>query len=154
MYGIQYQLREGRIGDFILMGGWNDDGSAMTGPTLRIRAQKVEDGYYQYRESATEILASDQVDDNQRIRQIHWSGHDPGWINLKGYRGRADLERPVGEWNTVEIIVRSDTIVYKINGTVINVGTAPSVTNGKILIQSEYSEIYFRRLDLVPLVPD
>ena len=38
-----------------------------------------------------------------------------------------------------------------VNGTVVNQGQGSSLTEGKILIQSEGAEIYFRRIELRPL---
>ena len=40
---------------------------------------------------------------------------------------------------------------YFVNGKLVNEGTDSSFTEGKIMIQSEGAEIYFRRLDLEPL---
>ena len=151
MYGIQYQIREGRVGDFILMGGWKSDGTPMAGPEITIRAVEDRNGDYRYHWNGEPVRATDQRDQQDRVRQVHWYGHDPDWINLKGYRGNGDLERPYGEWNRVEIIARPDSVIYKLNGAVVNVGADPSVTAGRILLQSEFAEIYYRRLDLMPL---
>lgn len=151
MYGIQYQMREGRIGDIIMMGGWNKDGSVKEGPTMTVNADQNENGRYQYHWGADPITASDTRNDPQRIRQVHWYGADPDWANVKGYRGGGDLEKEYGGWNRVEIIAGPDSLIYKLNGTVVNIGTEPSVKEGKILIQSEYSEIYIRKLELQPL---
>ena len=37
---------------------------------------------------------------------------------------------------------------YFVNGKLVNSGTDASLTDGKIMIQSEGAEIYFRRVDL------
>lgn len=70
-------------------------------------------------------------------------------------RGRApktkDGEKPKGEWNTIEIICQGGNITNKINGQVVNEGTDASVTKGKILLQSEGAEIYYRNVKLQPL---
>ncbi len=151
MYGIQYQIREGRVGDFILMGGWNPDGMVKPGPELTVRTVQGPEGDHRYHWNGDAIRMSDQRTNPDRIRQVHWYGYDSNWINLIGYRGRGDLERPPGAWNRAEIIAGQDSIVFKLNGAVINVGTDPSVTSGKILLQSEYAEIFYRRLELRPL---
>ena len=38
-----------------------------------------------------------------------------------------------------------------VNGEVVNEGTSASVTKGKILLQSEGAEIFFRKVELRPL---
>ena len=63
----------------------------------------------------------------------------------------SDHEKPLGEWNTVEVICRGDTIIAKVNGVEVNRGTHASVTKGKITLQSEGAEIFFRNVELTPL---
>jgi len=59
-----------------------------------------------------------------------------------------DGERPYGEWNTVEIISYNGKAVQIVNGIVVNVGEEASVKNGRILLQSEYAEIYYRNVKI------
>ncbi len=63
-----------------------------------------------------------------------------------------DAEKPTGEWNTVEVICEADTITNLINGVVVNRGTKASVTKGRILLQSEGAEVFYRNVELTPLV--
>jgi len=62
-----------------------------------------------------------------------------------------DLEKPNGEWNTVEVICEGDAITNIVNGEVVNKGTGASVRRGRILLQSEGAEIFFRKVELRPL---
>src|SRR5215203_198177 len=55
-----------------------------------------------------------------------------------------DAERSYGEWNTVEIISYKGKCVHIVNGVIVNVGEEASVKEGRILLQSEYAEIYYR----------
>ena len=55
-----------------------------------------------------------------------------------------DAEKSYGEWNTVEIISYNGKCVHIVNGVIVNVGEEASVKEGKILLQSEYAEIYYR----------
>jgi hypothetical protein len=64
---------------------------------------------------------------------------------------KKDAEKPTGEWNTVEVVCDGDKITNIINGVVVNEGTGASVTRGRILLQSEGAEIFFRKVELVPL---
>ena len=60
-------------------------------------------------------------------------------------------ERPVGEWNTYEIICKDDWIVVCVNGILQNVATKCSATSGKICLQSEGTPVEFRNIYLEPL---
>jgi len=62
-----------------------------------------------------------------------------------------DAEKPTGQWNTIEIIADGSTCTHIINGVLVNKGTDASLQKGKIFLQSEGAEIYFRRVDLYPL---
>lgn len=60
-------------------------------------------------------------------------------------------ELPVGEWNTLEVICRGNTIEVYINGTMQNKGTGLTVTQGNIGLQSEGKDIEFRNVYLTRL---
>lgn len=64
---------------------------------------------------------------------------------------KKDAEKPNGEWNTVEVVCDGDKITNIVNGEVVNEGHASSVTKGKILLQSEGAEVFFRNVKLKPL---
>ena len=60
-------------------------------------------------------------------------------------------ELPVGEWNTMEVICRGNTIEVFINGTLQNKGTGLTITKGSICLQSEGKDIEFRNVFLTKL---
>ncbi len=62
-----------------------------------------------------------------------------------------DAEKPNGEWNTLEIISYHGKCVHIVNGVVVNVGEDASVKEGRILLQSEFAEVYYRNVKLRPL---
>jgi Domain of Unknown Function (DUF1080) len=64
---------------------------------------------------------------------------------------KADGERSSGEWNRVEVIASNGKIIYIVNGKVVNEGEYPSLTEGKIIIQSEGAEIYYPKIEIVEL---
>jgi hypothetical protein len=76
-------------------------------------------------------------------------------VNGKVETGRVvksrDGEKPTGQWNTVEVICDGDSITNIVNGVTTNHGTKASVTRGKIVLQSEGAEIFFRKVELTPL---
>lgn len=59
-------------------------------------------------------------------------------------------EKPIGEWNRMEITCKGDTIRVKVNGELVNEATDCSVTKGAICLQSEGSPIEFRNIELTP----
>ena len=63
----------------------------------------------------------------------------------------ADLAKPVGEWNTCRIVSLNGTITVEINGTRAGEITGAIPATGKIALQSEGSEVHFRRLKIRPV---
>jgi hypothetical protein len=60
-------------------------------------------------------------------------------------------EKPIGEWNKMEITCQKDQITVKVNGTLVNHATNCSVTGGAICLQSEGTEVHFRNITLQPI---
>ena len=55
-----------------------------------------------------------------------------------------DSEKPIREWNEMEITCRGDEIIVKVNGDLVNHAYNCSVTQGAICLQSEGTPIEFR----------
>lgn len=64
---------------------------------------------------------------------------------------KKDGEKPTGQWNRVEVIVNKGKITYIVNGVVVNNAESPSLSKGKILIQSEGAEIFYRKIEIAEL---
>jgi len=64
---------------------------------------------------------------------------------------KLDAEKPTGQWNTVEVISYNGKCIHIVNGVVVNAGDKASITNGRILLQSEYSEVYYRNAKIKQL---
>ncbi len=60
-------------------------------------------------------------------------------------------EKPLGEWNTMIITCKDDTITVEVNGTEVNRGSKATATKGKIALQAEGTEVEFRKVELEPL---
>ncbi len=60
-------------------------------------------------------------------------------------------EKPLGEWNTMEIVCKGDEVIVHVNGTLVNHGSKSTATSGKIALQAEGSEVEFRKVELTPL---
>jgi len=61
-------------------------------------------------------------------------------------------EKPAGEWNTMEVICKSNTIEVSVNGLLQNKATGISDSKGHICLQSEGKNIEFRNVFLT-LIP-
>jgi len=69
----------------------------------------------------------------------------------------------LGEWNTVEVLPQGDRAAHIVNGRTVNVATSLqqpdpqnpgqfiSLTRGKIAIEIEFAEIWFRRIEVKSL---
>ena len=61
---------------------------------------------------------------------------------------KADGEKPHGNWNTVEVLSFDGKCVHIVNGVVVNTGENSSLRQGRILLQSEYAEIYYKNIQI------
>jgi hypothetical protein len=60
-------------------------------------------------------------------------------------------ENPVGEWNVMVIECMGDEVKVWVNGDLVNYGYNCTATKGQIAVQSEGSEVEFRKLELTPI---
>jgi hypothetical protein len=60
-------------------------------------------------------------------------------------------ERPLGEWNRMEIEAVGRSITVWVNGTLVNHGSDATADHGPIAIQSEGSAVEFRKVVLTPV---
>ena len=142
MRSVEAQVIEGGVGDFILVAGFDAEGRKVL-PRMTARAGTDRDGepVFDPKGQAREFESG----------RINWFGRDPDWEDRLGFRGRQDVESPSGEWTRLEVIADGDRVTNMVNGTVVNEGSRSSLTEGRIIIQSEGAEIFFRRIDVEPL---
>ncbi len=129
MKSIEFQVNEKEVGDLYTVDTvWVD-----------VPAVKDSTGEYHYRKGAP-IVTFD--------------------YNLQHCAHDADYEKPWGEWNTLEIYNVNGRSVHVVNGKVNNRlenfrylvnGKEVPLTKGKIQIQSEGSEVYYRDITLTPI---
>src|SRR6185436_10643917 len=60
-------------------------------------------------------------------------------------------EKPLGQWNAMVVEARGRTLKVWINGALVNEGFNATVSEGRIALQAEGTEVEFRRVDLMPL---
>lgn len=140
MHSIECNVIEGGTGDFIVVGNKTNDFMLIC-PV----ATETQNGSYIYQPGGDPVTINSG--------RINWFARDPGWKDIKGFRGKNDVEKPVGEWNKLECIIRNSEIYIYLNGVLVNYAIYSKPSTGRIQIQAEGAEIFYRRVDLTPL-PD
>jgi hypothetical protein len=142
MAGIEAQIIEGGVGDFIVVPGVNTDGSPIR-CALSAETTTDRDGEIVWKAGGQKRTLNGG--------RINWYGRDPDWADKIGFRGREDVESPGKKWTRLEVICDGNRITQIVNGVVVNKGFDASPAAGKILVQSEFAEVFYRRLELWPL---
>ena len=62
-------------------------------------------------------------------------------------------EKPVGQWNKMEIVAKGNTLTVYVNGVLVNKATNLTQSKGAISLQSEGAPAMFRNIYLEPLKP-
>jgi len=145
MASIECQLAQGCEGDLIVIRGEGADGETIP-VTLTSDTRTASDGRTRWQRGGTPTSYSG--------KQFWWSDHEPGFRELLDTRGKDDNASPLGEWTLVECICRGDRITIKINGTTVNECYGVYPTAGRILLENEQNEIFFRNLEIRPLDHD
>ena len=60
-------------------------------------------------------------------------------------------EKPLGEWNILEIECPGREVKVRVNGNLVNHGTNCTTAKGQIALQAEGAEVEFRKVELSPL---
>ena len=138
MHSIECQLIEGGTGDMLVVG----DGTTSFSLTAPVEQEK-QDGSFVFRPEGNPATINGG--------RINWWGRDPGWKDIKGFRGAKDLEKPLGQWNKLLVIVQGNEITIYLNGTLANHAINVRPQKGRLQVQSEGAEIFLRRIDLTPI---
>ncbi len=141
---VEYEIMQGRTGDIILVSGYERGSTDPILPRLTMQAQP-EDRYWDPKGEPREFVS--------RKGHLHWYGRDREWKDVIDFYGDQEVEKPTGEWNHVEAVMKDGDLVYYLNGVKVMEGTKGSLTEGRLLFQSEGAEIFFRKIELHPLAP-
>ena len=124
---VEYQVQEGDMGDLFMLAG--------TGGNVRIRELPVVEKY-----------------DPKGI----WDPTQPS-IRIGRVKRSEHFEKPLGEWNTLEVYAFGNQSLHLVNGhvvmaiTKIRAGGETPLTKGKIQIQSEGAEAYYKDFKIEPI---
>lgn len=90
--------------------------------------------------------------ENRRPRNIPEQPFGGGLNDARRILNLTDgSEKPLGEWNTMQIECKGDEIKVLVNGTLVNHGHKSTTRSGKIALQAEGTEVEFRKVVLTPL---
>jgi hypothetical protein len=137
MESQECQIIEGGCGDLLMVGGVGK-------PSLTCETRVGPDKQFYFEKGGEPVT--------RNSGRYNWWGRDPNWKDVLGFRGSRDLEKPLGEWNRIEVICDGDSITNIVNGYVVNIGTKSSLTKGKLTFQTEGAEIFFRKIEIRPLI--
>lgn len=142
MASIECQIIEGGTGDILVLSPKLADGTQLTTSlACEFTLDRDKEKIWKKGEPRQVVTSG----------RINWEKRDVDWADKKGFRGRDDVEKPVGEWNRLEVIAKGDTLQYFLNGKLVNEGFAAKPSSGKVLLQTEGAEMFVRRYELLPL---
>src|SRR5262249_26923599 len=135
---IECQLAQGCVGDLIVIRGKDAQGKTIPA-TITSETVLGPDGKTRWKKGGKRTVHSG--------KQFWWSRHDPSFKELIDTRGKHDVESPLGKWTRVECICSGKHITIIVNGTTVNECFDTFPAAGKILLQSEGFEIWFRKFE-------
>lgn len=129
MANIEHQLMHDNLGDtYLMVNTW-----------CETNAKKGDDGKTFFYSPDGKTTAFSETDNGRSIKKMK------------------DAEKPLGEWNTVDLYCFGQTAVHVVNGQVVMINTNCSkiendkkvpLTKGKIQLQSEGGEFFIRKVEI------
>ncbi len=142
MTSLECEVQESDCGDFITIGEGRTDVKAKC-PSIKVGNKYV-------------------FDQAGVMNEFSWNR--PAYETGRCFKP-GNPEKPHGEWNTMELICLDNIAIHVLNGKVVMIvsdgyanlnGTWQPMTSGKIQIQSEAAEIYYKKIKLrqITKIPD
>ncbi|WP_109829874.1 3-keto-disaccharide hydrolase [Reichenbachiella versicolor] len=134
MKSLEFQVQETDCGDFITLLGTLGD--------LKVKYKPKENGKkYAY------------FHPDGELKSLSWVEH----LEYPDQVEKPSFEKPNGEWNTLEVLTIGQTSIHVVNGIVVNAATNTRMkvdgeelplSSGKIQLQSEGAECYYRNIQM------
>ncbi len=139
---IEAQIIEGGMGDILVLSPKTADGTVYES-SVEAEFELDRDGEKRWKKGAP----------RQKVTsgRINWEKRHEDWADKVDIRFPDDLDKPVGEWNTLEVVAKGDTLQYFFNGVLVNEAFAAQPSEGPVGLQTEAAEFVVRRFDLQPL---
>jgi hypothetical protein len=145
MPAIEVQIIEGGVGDFVPVPGKDEQGQPVQ-LSYSCDVSRDRDDEVIWKEGGTRDTFT-----LGGLKRVNWYGRDPDWEDKKGFRGPQDQDSPLGEWTRLDVISDGGHIQVFVNGTKVNEAFDASPSAGRLQLQSELAEIFYRRWELWPL---
>ena len=142
MASIEVQLAQGCEGDLIVIRG-KDEKNKVIPVNITSDTVTAADGRTRWKKGGRKTAYTG--------KQFWWSKHEVGFKELLDTHGKNDVASSLGEWTNVECICKDDRITVKINGQTVNGCYNIFPAAGRILLENEKNEIYFRNFEIRPL---
>jgi 3-keto-disaccharide hydrolase len=142
---IECQLAQGCVGDLIVIRGKDDTGETIP-VQVAAETELAADGRRHRWKAGGELKTFPPA-----RGQLWWSRHDWDFKEFLDTRGKEDVESPPGEWTRVECIAAGGRLTIIVNGQKVNECQNVFPTAGRIALQCEGFEVYFRKFELQPL---
>ena len=140
---VEAQIIEGGVGDLLVLTGKHPQTGRVFPTAVTAQTTKDRDGELVWKQGGESVTISSG--------RINWWGRDVDWKDKIGFRGRQDVESPLGEWTRMDVISDGSQLTYLVNGVVVNRALSAKPDSGKILLQTELAEMFVRRFELWPL---
>ncbi len=134
------QLIEGTTGDLFVASGQGEQHYSLTAAVEEKQALKLKVAYY--------TPGAPKTTFTQGVVRRYPPSASPH--ELSGARPVDSLEKPAGEWNTLDCVVLNGKIWIRLNDHVVNFATDVTPAGGRIGIQSHGADIFFREITLQP----
>jgi hypothetical protein len=150
---FEFQIIEGGVGDFLVLSGNDATEQPLTiGATVEVEMRPVPSA----RGGTVDQPFWKKGGEPKRFargggNRVNWLNKDPNLTTAKGTRGAKDVDTPGHGWTRAEYIADEDKLTYIVNGVVVMEASNVTPTAGKIQVQTEQAEIYYRKIELHPL---
>ena len=154
MSAIECQIMEAAVGDLMLIRAKKDEDHPQLRMTALVAKDDDTDGWpyvitgRNWPTRSTDLPTSRRI---ERWGRLNRWGKRRDWKDAFELPDNSGMEAPKDEWNHMIVRCVDDVIVVAVNNQMVNAVSKVSPTMGKILLQSEGSEIFFRRVCLAEL---
>ena len=143
MAAIECNVFQGASGDFLLIRGTNAIGELIAPRVSFFGSGRMDrDGFRWFEPSGARHNL-------ERWGRVNWRHKASDWRDELNFRGANDVEKD--GWNVLEIKCDGARVSIRLNGVLVNEAFDVWPNEGRILLQCEGSEIFFRRIELRPL---
>ena len=148
---IEANVMEGDTGSFWLVGNRKapqvvDDAGNSIKLAITVEAEKRPNGELYYKPGAPAVRLEGK---DKFCNPVY---KETTATDTVGYRGPNDFDSGLGQWTKMECVCRGDTIEVYVNGKLANKATQCSLTRGRIGLQVEAADVWYRNIKLTPLI--